>query len=111
PSPAPSPSPSPGGAVTVAFAVNATTWFGQNVYVVGNLPQLGSWNPDAAIPLSAATYPVWRANVSLPASAAVEYKYIKKPGDGGAAVQWETGSNRTFTAPASGTVTRNDTWR
>ena len=49
--------------------------------------------------------------MSLPASAAVEYKYIKKPGDGGAAVQWETGSNRTFTAPASGTVTRNDTWR
>jgi alpha-amylase len=103
--------PSPGGTATVAFAVNATTWFGQNVYVVGNLPQLGSWNPAAAIPLSAATYPVWRANVSLPASTAVEYKYIKKPADGGGSVQWETAGNRTLTTPASGTLQRSETWR
>ena len=111
PTPTPSPSPSPGGTATVAFAVNATTWFGQNVYVVGNLPQLGSWNPAAAIPLSAATYPVWTANVSLPGSTAVEYKYIKKPADGGGSVQWETASNRTLTTPASGTLQRSETWR
>ena len=97
--------------MTVAFAVNATTSVGQNVYVVGDLPQLGAWNPDAAILLSGATAPVWRANVSLPASTAVQFKYIKKPADGGGAVQWETGANLTFTTPASGTVTRNDTFR
>ncbi|MEU7934720.1 carbohydrate-binding module family 20 domain-containing protein [Micromonospora echinofusca] len=97
------------GPVATAFHATATTSFGQNVYVVGNLPALGGWNPANAVALSPADYPVWRATVSLPPNTAVEYKYLKKNPDG--SVTWESGGNRSFTTPAGGTSTRTDTWR
>ena len=95
--------------VSTSFNVNATTAWGQNVYVVGNTAALGSWNTANAIPLSSASYPVWKATISLPANTLIEYKYLKKNSDG--TVTWEGGGNRTFTTPASGTLTRNDTWQ
>lgn len=104
----PTPTPAPTG-VNVTFNENATTVWGQNVYVIGNISALGSWNTANAILLSSASYPVWSKTISLPANTAVEYKYIKKDGSGN--VIWESGANRTFTTPASGTVTRNDTWK
>lgn len=94
--------------VSVTFAANATTWFGQNVFVVGSIPALGSWSPAAAVPLSSATYPVWRGTVALPANTYLEYKYLKKDPDG--TVEWESGANRTYTTGVSGAVTLNDTW-
>ncbi|MCL7460485.1 carbohydrate-binding module family 20 domain-containing protein [Micromonospora echinofusca] len=97
------------GPVATAFHATATTTFGQNVYVVGNLPALGGWNPANAVALSPADYPVWRATVSLPPNTAVEYKYLKKNPDG--SVTWESGGNRSFTTPAGGISTRTDTWR
>ncbi|WBC16594.1 alpha-amylase family glycosyl hydrolase [Micromonospora sp. WMMA1998] len=95
--------------VAATFAVTATTAYGQNVFVVGNVPALGGWNPAAAVPLSPATYPVWRATVELPPNTAVEYKYVKRNPDG--SVTWESGANRTFTTPSGGTRTATDTWR
>ena len=99
-----------GGCTTtaVSFEVNATTAFGQNIFVVGNRPELGGWNTNNAVAMSAATYPVWRATVTLPFSTAVEYKYIRKEGG---TVTWESGSNRTFSTATSCTLTRSDTWR
>ncbi|RME09795.1 MAG: ATPase [Ardenticatenia bacterium] len=94
--------------VAVTFDVYATTYWGQNVYVVGNIPALGSWNTAQAVPLSASAYPHWRGTIQLPANTWVEYKYIKK--DGGSVV-WESGGNRTFTTPSGGSLTRTDTWR
>jgi alpha-amylase len=93
------------GTGTAAFAVNATTVPGQNVFVVGDNAALGSWNPAAAIPLSSASYPVWKASVSLPSGTAFQYKYLRKESNG--TVTWESGANRTATSPA----TLNDTWR
>nr|WP_230424185.1 carbohydrate-binding module family 20 domain-containing protein [Streptomyces radicis] len=93
-----------------AFHVNATTQLGEHIYAVGDLPQLGDWNPERAIRLDAATYPVWRSTVSLPAGATFQYKYIRRA-DGATGVTWESGGNRTATVPQSGVVTLNDTWR
>jgi alpha-amylase len=93
------------GTSAAAFAVDATTVPGQNVFVVGDNAALGSWNPAAAIPLSSASYPVWRASVPLPSGTAFQYKYLRKESNG--AVTWESGANRTATSPA----TLNDTWR
>jgi alpha-amylase len=95
--------------VQVTFHENATTFFGQNVFVVGSIPALGNWDPNAAIALSAATYPVWAATATLPASTTFQYKYIKKNPDG--SVTWESDPNRAFGTPASGAVTLNDSWR
>jgi alpha-amylase len=95
-------------AVAVTFNVNATTTLGQNVFVVGSIPALGNWNPANAVALSAAGYPIWSGTVSLPASTAVQYKYLKKNPDG--SVNWESTPNRSFTTPSSGAVTRNEVW-
>ncbi|WDZ83414.1 carbohydrate-binding module family 20 domain-containing protein [Micromonospora cathayae] len=95
-------------AVAASFAATASTYYGQNVFVVGNVAALGGWNPANAVPLSSASYPVWRATVNLPPNTAVEYKYLKKNPDG--SVTWESGGNRSFTTPASGSLTRTDTW-
>jgi alpha-amylase len=96
--------------VPVTFEVNATTSWGQNVFVTGDTAALGNWNPASAVALSSASYPVWRGTASLPAGTAVQYKYIKKEGS---SVVWESDPNRTrttaSTAPCSATWT--DSWR
>ncbi|MFF2622111.1 carbohydrate-binding module family 20 domain-containing protein [Oerskovia jenensis] len=92
-----------------SFSVNATTVLGQNVYVVGSIPALGSWAPAAAKPLTSATYPVWKVVLDLPAGTTFEYKYVKR--DGAGTVVWESGANRTATVGANGAVTLTDTWK
>lgn len=92
-----------------SFAVNATTVTGQNIYVAGDIAALGGWDPTRALQLSAATYPIWKLDLALPAGTAFQYKYIRK--DAAGTVTWESGANRTATVPASGMVTVNDTWR
>lgn len=94
--------------ISTDFTVNATTYWGQNVYVVGNIAELGNWNAANAIALSPSNYPLWSHPIDLPASTAVEYKYIKIDGSN---VVWESGSNRIITTPASGTLQLNDTWK
>lgn len=89
--------------------MNATTAFGQNIYVVGDTAALGGWNPGGALLLSSASYPVWRLDVTMPAGTAFPYKYIRK--DAGGNVTWESGANRTATVPAGGKAVLNDTWR
>ncbi|MFJ2032104.1 carbohydrate-binding module family 20 domain-containing protein [Streptosporangium sp. NPDC087985] len=106
--PSPSPTVTP-GKVATSFNATVTTVWGQNVFVVGDVAELGSWNPANAVALSSAAYPVWKATVNLPSGTTVSYKYIKKNPDG--SVTWESDPNRSFTTPSGGTATRNDTWR
>jgi alpha-amylase len=94
--------------VAVTFAVNATTVWGENVFVEGNRPELGNWDTASGPALSSATYPVWRGTVSLPANVTFEYKYVKK---NGAQVIWESGANRVRTTGSACTMTADDTWR
>ena len=102
----------PGGggcsAVAVSFAATVTTVWGENVYVLGNRPELGNWNTASGLALSSATYPVWRGTVNLPPSTAVEYKYVKK---NGSTVIWESGANRVVNTGSACTLTLTDTWR
>ncbi|KAF2999293.1 hypothetical protein E8E13_004409 [Curvularia kusanoi] len=99
----------------VTFNVQATTVYGESVFVTGQLTQLGNWSPDAAKALSAAKYtstnPLWSASIDLPASTVFEYKYIRKSSAG--VVTWESDPNRRFTTSAGcgSTSTVNDTWR
>ncbi|MGO8696836.1 MAG: glycoside hydrolase family 15 protein [Limisphaerales bacterium] len=95
--------------VTVSFNVNAPTVWGQNVYLVGNHALLGAWNTRSGIQLSPVPYPVWSATVSLPASTAFQYKYVKMDQSG--KVIWESAANRSLTFPAVGTATQRDTFR
>jgi alpha-amylase len=94
--------------VSVTFAAIVTTWWGQNVSVVGSIPGLSGWDPNLSVALSSATYPVWCATVSVPANTRFEYKYIKKDPDG--TVEWESDPNRAYTT-GTASVSLNDTWR
>ncbi|MGV9279705.1 carbohydrate-binding module family 20 domain-containing protein [Streptomyces sp. NPDC003730] len=92
----------------VSFAVNATTAWGQDIYVTGNRPELGNWNPGSALKLDPAAYPVWKRDVDLPAGTSFAYKYLRKDAAGN--VTWESGVNRTATVNTART-TLNDAWR
>ena len=106
--------PPPPGTVVVTFNEAADTSFGTNIYVVGSVAALASWDPAAAVPLTwqngTGTRGNWRGTATLPAATAVEYKYIKRDGSGN--VTWESGANRALTTGAGGTTQSvNDTWR
>ncbi|MEW5351164.1 carbohydrate-binding module family 20 domain-containing protein [Streptomyces sp. 16-176A] len=96
-------------ATGASFNVNATTQWGENIYVTGNNAALGNWNTASALKLDPAGYPVWKLTVSLPAGTSFAYKYLRKDASGN--VTWESGANRTATVGSGGLVTLNDTWR
>lgn len=97
-----------GSQTAVRFIVkNATTEYGQNVYLVGNCIELGNWDTSKAIgPFYNATetiasYPDWFFDVSVPEGYNLEFKYIKKDADGN--VIWESGTNHAYTVPTGAT--------
>ncbi|MCX5334634.1 carbohydrate-binding module family 20 domain-containing protein [Streptomyces sp. NBC_00140] len=96
-------------ATDVTFHVTATTDLGTNVYVVGSIAALGSWNTADAIPLSSASYPTWSKPVIVPKSTAFEYKFVKKNSSG--TVTWESGTNRSYTTGSSSGYSTGDTWK
>jgi alpha-amylase len=98
-----------GATVATDVTLNVTPDPGQTVYIVGSVSALGNWAPASAVPLTQTTTGAWHANVTLPGSATVEYKYIRKNTDG--SVVWESDPNRSVTTPSGGTVTLNDSWR
>lgn len=94
--------------VSVTFNVDATTVFGENIYLTGSLPTLSSWDASTAIPMSSANYPIWSTTASLPADTPIQYKYIRKDAN---SVIWESDPNNAFTTVASGSQTLDDLWR
>lgn len=101
----------PATSTQVTFTVHdyVTQW-GQSMYVVGNVPELGNWDPAAAAPLSWVDSDTWSGVVPFIASRGqtIEYKYIVRQGGN---TIWESGGNRTYAVPASGTDQVQDYWR
>ena len=78
---------------------NGHTSFGTSVYVVGNIPELGDWNPEQAMPLRPdGPYPAWTGRIeNLPANQDIGWKCIKRLEQGDRhVVQWEPGANNRF---------------
>jgi 4-alpha-glucanotransferase len=85
----------------------------QVVYVVGNLPELGAWNPYKSHAMSYIGKSTWALNIQASSVLrSFEYKYLIGPAainaNGTTVVpvparkvdwQWEEGSNRLFNAP------------
>ncbi|KAH9986650.1 glucoamylase [Russula vinacea] len=93
--------------INVTFNVNATTFFGQNIFLVGSLDTLQDWSADNAILMDPKNYPIWSANVTLPQNAGMQYKYIRKYLND---VNWEPGPNRVL-GTGNANMTVNDSWR
>ncbi|KAH8986763.1 glycoside hydrolase [Lactarius hatsudake] len=86
--------------VSVLFHTNVTTTYGENVFVVGSMPQLGNWDPSNAIPLDPTNYPMWAATTYLPSNTTFQFKFIRKVSNG--TVVWASDPNNQDTTPASG---------
>nr|GAT49285.1 glycoside hydrolase family 15 protein [Mycena chlorophos] len=99
----------PAPTVNVTFNVDATTQLGEDIYICGSIPQLQNWDPDTALIMSPANYPIWSITVAVPPDTDIQYKYIRK--NNGVLEEWESDPNNEFTSPVSGTATLNDTWR
>jgi isoamylase len=100
-----------GEAVKVDFTVNGfVTTAGQDLYVVGNVPELGNWDVTKAVKLNWVDSDTWSGPVFFTASkgSGILYKYIMRQG---ATTQWETGADRSYTVPSTGTGSRNENWR
>jgi hypothetical protein len=100
-----------GGATTsVKFQVDgATTSWGQNVYVIGDAPEIGAWNTARAVKLAPTAYPTWTGSVTFAQNTAVSFKFVKIDGAGN--VVWESGANRAYTTPAAASGTAWGAWR
>ena len=76
---------------------NGNTTFGNSVYVVGNVPELGGWNASDAVLLAPdGPYPTWRGIVDgLPADTTIEWKCIirQELGNPPQVIQWQPGAN------------------
>jgi glucoamylase len=100
--------------VPVLFEVNATTYYGENIYLYGNVSDLGAWDVDNAFAMSAYNYtssrPLWYAQVYLPAGQTVSYSYIRQENCNQPFI-FET-VNRTVSVPACGSagINTDDAW-
>jgi len=79
--------------VDVTFTChNATTYYGQSIYAVGNVDALGNWDVSQAIKLNSTNYSTWSAIIALPANTQVKWKCVKREevnADNG--VEWQGG--------------------
>ena len=102
----------------VIFSVNASTMFGQNVYILGNATKLGGALNDSSkiiLPLITGNitkdWPQWYSDIWLVAGLTVEYQYVLQNG-----TEWvfEKGPGRFVNVPACGsnkTARTNDAFR
>lgn len=101
--------------VAVTFDETVTTTYGETIKLSGSISQLGDWNTQDAILLSAADYKstdnVWFVTINLPAGIVFQYKYINVDSDGD--VTWEADPNHTYTVSATcaTAATIHDTWQ
>mmetsp|Transcript_12506 Transcript_12506/g.13711 ORF Transcript_12506/g.13711 Transcript_12506/m.13711 type:complete len:370 (-) Transcript_12506:187-1296(-) len=75
----------------VEFKVPYQTDFGQNVYVIGNIPELGNWKVAGAVKLKWHDGHIWKTIVPI-SSRKFEYKYMVT--DHQDFTRWEIGDNR-----------------
>ena len=88
--------------VSVNFTCqHGSTQWGQNVYVVGNINELGNWDAVNAIKLYPTSYPTWTAVIDgLPNNTYIQWKCIKR--DLGTVV-WQSDGNNSVTTGVRGT--------
>ncbi|PBP17413.1 putative Glucoamylase P [Diplocarpon rosae] len=100
--------------INIVFNVNASTYFGENLYISGSSADLGAWNIDNSIPMGAGGYtdqrPLWSVSTYLEAGTTVGFKYVRQENCGQPYVYESL--NRTFIVPECGgdKVITDDAW-
>lgn len=78
---------------------------GEEIVLVGSIPELGNWSPTEAVAMSvtnpqSAGAPTFGARLEIAEGTSFEYKYIMQQGDGSDKT-WECCENRVYTVPAN----------
>jgi len=65
--------------------------YGEHLKIVGNLPQLGSWNVEDAAPMQWKDNHIWETDVELPLGREAQFKAVLLSHN---ATVWEPGPDR-----------------
>lgn len=69
---------------------------GEALYLVGEPPQLGSWNPSSSVPLTALDASTWSGSLVFTEGTHVLFKFIKRAGSSVVWEDWGLYSNRSL---------------
>ena len=76
------------------FRLRYDSRWGEELFLTGNIPELGKWNPNKAVPMEYVGPGIWSVSVETHGRASLptmEYKYfIRENGQ----IRWEDGPNR-----------------
>ncbi|CAG8976844.1 hypothetical protein HYALB_00012662 [Hymenoscyphus albidus] len=68
--------------INILMNVNATTYYGENIYIVGNTTELGDWDVNKALPLNPGGYsdqrPLWTLDTYFEAGEDVDFKFVRQ---------------------------------
>ncbi|MCP5098133.1 MAG: hypothetical protein GY943_21505, partial [Chloroflexi bacterium] len=95
----------------VTFTVNGyVTSSGQDLYVVGNVPELGDWDPANAVKLNWVDSDTWSGPVPFTSSTgqSIQFKFIMRQGS---STTWESGSNRSYSVPSNSSGNYTGNWQ
>ena len=76
------------------FRLRYDSRWGEELFLTGNIPELGKWNPNKAVPMEYVGPGIWSVSVETHGRASlqtVEYKYFIREND---QIHWEEGPNR-----------------
>lgn len=98
----------------ISFECYCPTQWGQSLYIIGSLTELGTWDIDKAIPLKVVSNEGWRVDIDIKSKSQKpnSYKYFMKD-ENQNKIFWEYGENREFTIPKTrfANLYYNDSWR
>lgn len=81
----------------VTFTYNGDVGFGNSVFVVGNHPDIGSWDPTRAIKLRFTPGNIWTGDIAIQAGTEfLQYRFISRAT---ANTQWCNSANVTWLTP------------
>ena len=84
----------------ISFSTNVDVGFGQEVFVTGNHPDLGNWNPTRGAKLYWTPGNVWTGSAAVKAGATLDYKFVSAPNSATGVCE---GINWTWMPPGEGT--------
>lgn len=67
--------------MTISFNIDYYTVWGENLFICGSIPELGSWDESKAFPLSFNNPSKWTGQINIENIKSFEYYYIVKRGD------------------------------
>lgn len=100
--------------IQVGINLNASTYYGENIYAVGDSDEFGAWDIDNSYPLNPGGYtaerPLWTLSAYLSAGQTINYKYARQQNCGQPFVYESV--NRTLKVPPCGgqAITIEDAW-